>query len=64
MEKEPKSIPALHKHPRENIEVAVKWEEWAFRTTRKVFQADDVIFSLSVLNQLLFGWHQIYPTAQ
>ena len=48
------------KHPREeDLEVRVEGKELALRTTRKDYrsEASEVIFSLSVPNQLLFQWH-------
>ena len=37
----------------------VEGKELALRTTRKDYQANNVIFSLSVPNQLLFQWHRM-----
>ena len=51
-----------HKHPREeDLEVRVEGKELALRTTRKDYRAEanEVIFSLSVPNQLLFQWHRM-----
>ena len=50
------------KHPREeDLEVRVEGKELALRTTRKDCRAEasEVIFSLSVPNQLLFQWHRM-----
>ena len=51
-----------HKHPREeDLEVRVEGKELALRNTRKDYrtEASEVIFSLSVPNQLLFQWHRM-----
>ena len=42
----------------EDLEVRVEGKELALRTTRKSYRAEanEVIFSLSVSNQLLFKW--------
>ena len=48
------------KHAREgDLKVMVEGKELALRTTRKDYQANNVIFSLSVPNQLLFQWHRM-----